>query len=55
MNCMEGKVIEMIENNLRDEAIKAIDTLVRFIENNDEGELREGLKRTPERVIGSYL
>jgi len=52
---MEERVIEMIEDNLRGEAIKAIDTLVRFIENNDGGELREGLKHTPERVIDSYF
>ena len=55
MNRMEERVIEMIEDNLRGEAIKAIDTLVRFIENNDGGELREGLKHTPERVIDSYF
>ena len=34
MNYMEERVIEMNENILRNEAIKAIDTLVRFIENN---------------------
>ena len=53
MNYMEERVIEMNENILRNEAIKAIDTLVRFIENNDGEELREGLKRTPERVSTS--
>lgn len=37
----------------RENALSAIDTLVRFIEGID-GVLREGLLRTPERVIDSY-
>ena len=34
-------------------AIEAVDTIIRYIESID-GELREGLERTPERVIESY-
>ncbi len=37
----------------RDEALSAIETIVRYIEGAD-GELREGLSRTPSRVIDSY-
>jgi GTP cyclohydrolase I len=37
----------------REEAEAAVDTLVRFVEGED-GELREGLARTPERVIDSF-
>ncbi len=37
----------------RDEAEAAIETIVRYIEGAD-GELREGVTRTPERVINSY-
>jgi len=37
----------------RNDAIKAVDTLVRFIEGCN-GELREGLERTPSRVIESF-
>ena len=37
----------------RDEAKKAIDTIVRYLEPN-EGELREGLIDTPERVVKSW-
>ena len=37
----------------RDEAKKAIDTIVRYLEPN-EGDLREGLIDTPERVIKSW-
>ncbi len=37
----------------RDEALSAIETIVRYIEGSD-GELREGLSRTPSRVIDSY-
>jgi len=37
----------------RDEALSAIETIVRYIEGVD-GELREGLSRTPSRVIDSY-
>jgi len=35
------------------QAVKAVETLIRFIEDID-GELREGLERTPERVIESF-
>lgn len=37
----------------KDEAMEAIETLVRYIEKND-GELREGLLDTPKRVIESF-
>ena len=37
----------------RDEAIGAVDVLVRYIEQND-GRLREGLENTPERVVDSF-
>ncbi len=37
----------------RDEAMSAIETIVRYIEGA-EGDLREGVSRTPERVIDSY-
>jgi len=37
----------------RDEALSAIETIVRYIEGAD-GELREGLSRTSSRVIDSY-
>ena len=37
----------------RDDAKNAIETIVRFLEPN-EGELREGLKETPERVVKSW-
>jgi len=37
----------------RDEAIAAVDNIVRYIEQSD-GKLREGLERTPERVIDSF-
>ena len=37
----------------RNDAEKAVETLVRYIEELD-GPLREGLQRTPERVIDSY-
>lgn len=37
----------------REEAEAAIDTLVRFVEG-ENGDLREGLARTPERVIDSF-
>ena len=36
----------------RDEAVSAIETIVRYIEGTD-GDLREGVSRTPERVIDS--
>ena len=35
------------------QAVSAVDTLVRYIESTN-GELREGLARTPERVIESF-
>ena len=34
-------------------AIEAVDTIIRYIESID-GDLREGLSRTPERVIESF-
>ena len=34
-------------------AIEAVDTIIRYIESID-GDLREGLERTPERVIESF-
>ena len=37
----------------KQQAITAVDTLVRYIESAD-GELREGLARTPQRVIESF-
>ena len=37
----------------KNEAVSAVETLVRYIETIN-GELREGLARTPERVIESY-
>ena len=37
----------------KQQAITAVDTLVRYIESAD-GELREGLARTPQRVIDSF-
>ena len=37
----------------REEAISAVDTLVRYIENC-QGELREGLSETPMRVVKSF-
>lgn len=38
----------------RKQAVSAVDTLVRYIESAN-GELREGLARTPERVIESFV
>ena len=46
---MEG-VNEMVNRN---DAINAVETIVRFIESTD-GELREGLLDTPQRVINSF-
>nr|AIF01491.1 GTP cyclohydrolase I (folE) [uncultured marine group II/III euryarchaeote KM3_149_A03] len=37
----------------REDAEAAVDTLVRFVEASN-GDLREGLARTPERVIDSF-
>ena len=37
----------------KDDAMEAVDTLVRYIEDC-EGELREGLSETPKRVVNSY-
>ena len=34
-------------------AVKAVETLIRYIEDID-GELREGLERTPKRVIEAF-
>ena len=38
----------------KQQAISAVDTLVRYIESTN-GDLREGLARTPERVIESFV
>ena len=38
----------------RQQAVAAVNTLVRYIESTN-GELREGLARTPERVIDSFV
>jgi len=38
----------------KQQAVSAVDTLVRYIESAN-GELREGLARTPERVIESFV
>ena len=38
----------------KQQAISAVDTLVRYIESAN-GDLREGLARTPERVIESFI
>ena len=52
MTCMEeNRGIQMSENELK--AIEAVETLIRYIEDID-GDLREGLERTPERVIESF-
>ena len=37
----------------RDEAVEAVEKLVRYVESVD-GDLREGLIDTPQRVINSY-
>ena len=37
----------------KQQAISAVDTLVRYIESAN-GELREGLAKSPERVIQSF-
>ena len=38
----------------REDAIEAVETIVRFVEGC-EGPLREGLSKTPERVVQSYV
>jgi|TARA_B100000929_G_scaffold147160_1_gene116619 GTP cyclohydrolase I len=45
---------EMNDVPSKQQAISAVDTLVRYIESVN-GELREGLARTPERVIESFV
>ncbi len=46
--------LEVIDIKIsRQDAKNAIETIVRFLEPN-EGELREGLKQTPERVVKSW-
>ena len=40
----------MVDKN---DAINAVETIVRYLEESGE-ELREGLRRTPERVVQSY-
>ena len=37
----------------REKAVSAVDTLIRYIESAN-GDLREGLTRTPERVVESF-
>ena len=44
----------MIDVPNRQQAVAAVDTLVRYIEST-RGDLREGLARTPERVIESFV
>ena len=52
MNFMEGSDnMKKIPN--KDEAMSAIDILVRYIERID-GDLREGLVDTPRRVIDAF-
>ena len=52
MYCMEEpRGILMSDGDMR--AVEAVETLIRYIEGID-GELREGLQRTPERVIKSF-
>jgi len=43
----------ILMNHNENMAVKAVETLIRYIEDID-GELREGLERTPERVIESF-
>ena len=43
----------MSEGPSREQAVSAVDTLVRYIESAN-GDLREGLARTPERVVESF-
>jgi len=43
----------MSEVPSREQAVSAVDTLVRYIESVNE-DLREGLARTPERVVESF-
>ena len=43
----------MSEGPSREQAVSAVDTLVRYIESVN-GDLREGLARTPERVVESF-
>ena len=43
----------MSEVPSREQAVSAVDTLVRYIESAN-GDLREGLVRTPERVVESF-
>ena len=43
----------MSEVPSKEQAVSAVDTLVRYIESAN-GDLREGLARTPERVIESF-
>ena len=43
----------MSEGPSREQAVSAVDTLVRYIESAN-GNLREGLARTPERVVESF-
>ena len=47
----ENRGIWMTEGQIK--AIEAVDTIIRYIESID-GDLREGLSRTPERVIESF-
>ena len=47
----ENRGIWMTEG--QNKAIEAVDTIIRYIESID-GDLREGLSRTPERVIESF-
>jgi GTP cyclohydrolase I len=53
MKLMQGMGGETMSIPHREDAIKAIETLVRYIEQCGS-ELREGIGKTPERVIQSY-
>lgn len=54
MKCTaESGEIKMSDVPSKNQAVSAVDTLVRYIESAN-GELREGLAKTPERVIQSF-
>ena len=53
MKSIQGTVGEQMKIPDREDAINAVDILVRYIEQCGK-DLREGLEKTPERVIKSY-
>ena len=53
MRSTQGTVGELMKIPEREDAIDAVDVLVRYIEQCGQ-DLREGLEKTPERVIKSY-